>query len=125
MHVSGVGFEPYFLSSLPPAPQLGSPLTACVRQTRFSGFLCFAPDHPSLWGLTLMAHIPDVHDRLSVPKCLSVCWVCEEVTKMTWQVPQESITCSAGGGKALGRSAEVLCVWSGPIPAWFTDNSLT
>jgi hypothetical protein len=48
MRVSGVDLEPHFLSSM--LPQLESPPTAHVRHARFSGFLCFAPDHPSLWG---------------------------------------------------------------------------
>lgn len=73
----------------------------------------------------LMAHIPHVHDLLSVLKCLGLCWVCKEIAKITWQVPRGSIACSAGGGEALVGGAEVVCVWSGPTPAWLTDNSLT
>lgn len=74
MWVTGVGLEPYFLPSLTPAPQVGSPPPAQVRQTWFPDFLCFAPGHPSSWDLTWMSHVPDVHD-LSVPECLGLCWV--------------------------------------------------
>lgn len=33
---------------------------------------------------------------------------------------QEMVTCIAGGEEALGRNADVVCVWPGSIPAWFT-----
>lgn len=72
-----------------------------------------------------MAEVPGVHDLLPVLKCLGLCWVCKETAKITWQVPQESISCSPGDGEALGGSAEAFCAWSGPIPAWPTDNSLS
>lgn len=47
---SWVNLEPSFLSSLPPEPWLGNLRSVSLRQAQASDFLCFVPDHPSVWA---------------------------------------------------------------------------